>query len=603
MYNKKIIEGDVLIIGAGAAGLRAAIAAKNEYADGNIILITKSDIDKSGATANAYSDRMAFQATLPHTLPDNKDKYKIHADDIYLKGGRVSDRNLAMLHARKSEKAYEYLDSLGVPFEKDEYGLPKQFMTDYSSYNRAVYTGPNTAVDIKNKLLKKCYELNINIIENCSVIKLTKDSQNKINGAVGIAENYNKKIINFSVTSVVIATGGAGGLYKINAFPYDVTGSGYSLAYNIGAKLVNMEFIQMLLMSMETKIVCSGSIMRSLPRVINSKGEEIVYKYYNIDNKKLMNLMYEKGFNFPASSEHDTSIIDIAIFKEILKGEKVYLDFKNNIDGYNFKYLNDSFKKYYENEKVNENNLSDIPINRLKSINPKVLGWFKNNNLDLEKIGKIRIAPAIQHFQGGIKINKNAKTNIDGLFAAGEAAGGQHGANRPGGNALLDCIVFGEIAGKSAGEYAKRNKVKESNYLIDEIINDFKFTNSNSNINEIRLKLKKIMYNNCGLIKNEKLIDEGIDKINKLISKEKYIKEENLGYAIETNLMLTLSKIILETCKERKESRGPHLYFKNTGDLYPKETDSSWDKYIVVFKNLNNELDINIEEPIRSYKL
>ncbi len=145
----ELIHCDVLIIGAGGAGLRAAIEAKETFKKGRVFLVTKGSFGKSGVTATACSDRMAFHATLPYTEPGGPDNWRYHAEDIYRIGGYVSDGDLAIISAKESQAAFEYLDRLGVPFVKRKNGLTDQFVTDGSEYARACYTGPKTANDIR----------------------------------------------------------------------------------------------------------------------------------------------------------------------------------------------------------------------------------------------------------------------------------------------------------------------------------------------------------------------------------------------------------------------------------------------------------------------
>ena len=149
------IQCDVLVVGSGGAGLRAAIEAKETLKRGKVVLVVKGALGKCGVTAIACSDRMAFHATLPYTEPAGPGNWKYHAEDIYRIGGYVSDGNLAALLARGSREAFEYLDHLGVPFAKLKDGCADQFVTDGSEYARACYTGPRTANHIEEALLRK----------------------------------------------------------------------------------------------------------------------------------------------------------------------------------------------------------------------------------------------------------------------------------------------------------------------------------------------------------------------------------------------------------------------------------------------------------------
>ena len=277
----KLINCDVLIIGGGGAALRAAIAAKELNPNLKVMIATKGKLGKSGVTATACSDRMAFHATLSHTEPKSADNWKYHADDIYRIGGEVSDYNLAEILAKNSEEAFEYLDKLAVPFVKKN-GRADQFVTDGSEYARACYTGPRTAVHIEEGLMRRFSEIDIEVLNFCMIAKLVL-KEGRVVGAVAI--DTQEKDINdavFAITSkaVILATGGGGLIYEYNVFPSGMTGDGYALAYEAGAKLVNMEFIQIGIASVKTKFNCSGSMMRSVPRLVNDKGEEFLKKYF-----------------------------------------------------------------------------------------------------------------------------------------------------------------------------------------------------------------------------------------------------------------------------------------------------------------------------------
>ncbi|HEX2922755.1 MAG TPA: FAD-binding protein, partial [Chloroflexota bacterium] len=271
------IDCDVLVIGAGGAGLRAALAAAETLPGGRIAIATKGKLGKSGVTALACSDRMAFHATLPHTEPVGPEAWTHHADDIYRIGGEVSDWDLAQVLARNSAEAFAFLDMLGVPFAKKD-GRTDQFLTDGSRYARACYTGPYTANHIEEALLRRLGETAIQPLEECTVVDLLLDGRGeRVAGALALVDG---KAVEIQASAVVLATGGAGRAWAHNVFPKGMTGDGYALAYRAGCTLVNMEFIQIGLCNPATKLACSGSMMRAMPRVINDLGEEFLHQYF-----------------------------------------------------------------------------------------------------------------------------------------------------------------------------------------------------------------------------------------------------------------------------------------------------------------------------------
>ena len=181
------IQCDVLVVGSGGAGLRAAIEAKETLKRGKVVLAVKGPLGRCGVTATACSDRMAFHATLPYTEPVGSENWKYHAEDIYRIGGYVSDGDLASILARGSREAFEYLDRLGVPFAKKGDGSADQFVTDGSEYARACYTGPRTANHIEEALLKKISSMDIRIVDHCMISELIR-YRGRVIGAFGIDE-------------------------------------------------------------------------------------------------------------------------------------------------------------------------------------------------------------------------------------------------------------------------------------------------------------------------------------------------------------------------------------------------------------------------------
>ena len=468
------ISCDVLIVGGGCAALRAAIAAKESAPGLKVALAVKGKLGASGVTANAYSDRMAFHAALDYTEPKG-DAWRYHADDIYRIGGMVSDVSLAEVLAKGGKEAFEYLDGLGVPFVKKN-GIADQFVTDGSEFARACYTGPRTAGDIEDALLRRFMTLAIDAFDYTAVHELVVKS-GRIAGALAIdtrAKTPDAAVVAFTAPAVILATGGAGLIYKHHVFPAGMTGDGQAMAFEAGAELVNMEFIQIGIASTRTRFNCSGSMMRAIPRLVNEAGEEFLGRYTGAGAQASgrFDVLFKKGASWPVSYEHDTHIIDIAVYRERQAGRKVYLDYARNPEGFSFDALAPELRARYVKEVRNdmgEDARRRSPFMRLAEINPDSIEWFKGRGIDLAKGQPIEVDECAQHFQGGVKIDTQAATAVAGLYAAGEAAGGQHGANRPGGNALLDCQVFGKIAGLAAAGYASSAGRKRPVSLAGEV--------------------------------------------------------------------------------------------------------------------------------------
>ena len=602
------IQCDVLVVGSGGAGLRAAIEAKETLKRGKVVLAVKGPLGRCGVTAIACSDRMAFHATLPYTEPVGSENWKYHAEDIYRIGGYVSDGDLATILARGSREAFEYLDRLGVPFAKKGDGSADQFVTDGSEYARACYTGPRTANHIEEALLRQISSMGIRIVDRCMISELIQ-YRGRVIGAFGIDERegrIEKGLKIFSSKTLVMATGGAGEAFRINVFPAGMTGDGYALAYRAGAELVNMEFIQIGLSSVKTKLACSGSMMRSIPRFINEEGQEFLPHYFppGTSLAEIYNDVFEKGASWPVSSEKKTCLIDIAVSKEMFKGHRVFLDYSRNPQGFRIQDLQPKWQERYRSEMKKELGASErkaSPLNRLREINPTSIEWLKEFGIDLEAGNPIEIAPSIQHFQGGIRIRERGNASIKGLYAAGECAGGQHGANRPGGNALLDGQVFGKIAGREAAAEAKsiEKRLEINSSQVMRYVAKLKNRGEGREASEMRRKIQSITSQVASVVRTEEGLKKGLKELMDLKKEEIVRDEKGLIFALETENIRDVAEMVLRASLMRKESRGPHLFFAHFDDPQPLPVrDPKWRRYIVI-ENQRGKMVLKKRVPVK----
>lgn len=605
------IKCDVLVVGGGGGGLRAALAAKEKNPALKVVLATKGKLGKSGTTALACSDRMAFHVTLAQTKPGGPASFWYHARDIYEIGGRVSDGNLAVILAWRAADAFDYLDRLGVPFVRKG-GVVDQFVTDGSEFARACYTGPKTAVHIEEALVAAVRKTDIEICERCMVVELLL-SEGKVAGALAVQKGGfggSEGFLVFETANIILATGGAGKAYRHNVYPGGMTGDACGLAYRAGASLVNMEFIQIGIASLKTKLNCSGSALRAVPRLVNDRGEEFLPGYYpeGTPPEEIFNYVFQKGASWPVTFEHKTHVIDLAVYKEIGKGRRVYLDYGENPRGFVFDNLSLSNRKRYGKEITVDLGLKERrknPLNRLKEINGATIAWLKERGIDLEAGERIEIAACIQHFQGGVKIGGKGDTDIEGLYAVGECAGGQHGANRPGGNALLDGQVFGKIAGTAAAARAGGIRRREGKPLSREepkrclfrLKERFKAASGMSG-REIRRRLREIMNREASVVRTEAGLKKALARLESF--KEAGLRQEpgRYVYACETENLLLTAEMILRAAALRVESRGPHLTFADYNDLKPVDKmDPSWQRYIVI-REREGRMELQPEKPL-----
>ncbi|MGI6208475.1 MAG: FAD-binding protein [Anaerolineae bacterium] len=594
---------DVLVLGGGGAALRAAIAAAEHPSRLKVLLATKGALGRSGVTATACSDRMAFHVTLPSTEPREPYSWVHHADDVYRIGGYVSDYDLAAIQAREAAGVFEYLDQLGVPWVRRPDGTPDQFVTDGSEYARACYTGPYTANHIEEALVRRARALpNLHVLEGVCATDLLRGRDGGIAGALLLTEGGNERLA-VTAGAVVLGTGGAGQVFEVNVFPPDCTGDGYAMAYRAGAELVNMEFIQIGLCSVATGLAMSGSMMRALPRLVNDAGEEVLFRYLppGTPASEAYGILFSKGASWPVSLEQPSHALDIAVTYERAQGRRVYLDYSANPEGLDVAELPDTVRRWYQETKgvpLDEEPYRSSPLARLMAINLPSVEWLAERGVDLPAGQPAEIAPAAQHFQGGVKIRTYAQTSLPGLYAAGEVAGGQHGANRPGGNALMDSQVFGRIAGESAAWLASRRtpaldeaSLAEANARLDAL------ATYAAGSAELRRAVQSAVSAGAGVVRTDAGLAEGLQRLEHLKRSHPASGPGNLVHAVETANLLTVAEMVLRAAEVRTESRGPHLRFAAVGDLTPVPSSPHWRQYIVIRKG-DPDMQLEIQQPV-----
>jgi succinate dehydrogenase / fumarate reductase flavoprotein subunit len=596
---------DLLIVGGGGAALRAAIAAYDVAPRARILVVTKGELGRSGVTATACSDRMAFHATLPTTEPGGPEAWRHHADDIYRIGGQVSDADLAQVLASNAAAALDYLDRLGVPWVHNADGAIDQFVTDGSRFARACYTGPYTANHIESALLARLRELPIEVIEGCMATELLLDlARRRVVGAALVSQETGV-VQAVAANAVVLATGGAGQLFEVNVFPPDCTGDGYALAYRAGAELVNLEFIQIGLCSLKTGLACSGSMMRALPRLVNDDGEEFLRRYFppETDAARLYAVLFAKGASWPVSYDEPSHIIDIAVAAERVAGRRILLDYGSNPAGLRLGALAHNVRAWYQETKslrIGEGDALSTPLARLRAINQPAIAWLRERGVDLGAGDRLEIAPAVQHFQGGVKIRLRGETTVPGLYAAGEVAGGQHGANRPGGNALMDAQVFGKLAGEAAARWAlaQGDPLALSDGIAQAAVRDL-LTPGGADAEALRAQVRQGMSAACGVYRTASGLRALCDLLAGLESEGLSGQGRDLARAVEALNVLQAARLVALAAAQRDESRGPHLRFPEGGSLLPiPRDDARWRRYLVLRRGPDGP-SVEPREPVR----
>ncbi|MCL6520039.1 MAG: FAD-dependent oxidoreductase [Armatimonadetes bacterium] len=545
------LEADVIVIGAGGAGLRAAVAAKEAGAD--VLVLEKGIAGKSGCTQNSASDWMAYGAAFGHA--DQRDNPHEHWLDIMIKGALVARPELARRIAYESPQRLLDLERWGASFDKKD-GKFVQILSDGARFPRACGKGTNTGPEIERVLLERARDLGVRFVEGIMTADLIMagEQPGRVIGCWGITEG-GRELAVFGAPAIILATGGAGELYSFNVFPEDMTGDGMAMAYRAGAELVNMEFIQIgPCIIHPLKFALSGVFWRMNPRLLNGNGEEFLSKRIpkgiNIGNALTL-----KGVSFPFSVRNESMYIDIAVYEEIVTGVPglhggVYLDISHN-------------------SSAEIETRARVPFEHLLA-----------RGIDIRK-EPVEFAPSVQHFNGGVLIDERASTKIKGLYACGEVAGGQHGADRPGGNALADSQVFGAIAGAEAANYAIGQKVQPElvKVIVEQQVRSYQAVPVNEQIEweALLTSIQRAMWRNVSVVRTESrlgMMEASIREAKSILAKA---RPADMRRYFEMRNIIDVCHMIVTAARARTESRGTHYRAD-----YPRRDDGNWLKQIIL---------------------
>ncbi len=583
MINKKHINhfSDVLVIGCGGSGLRAAIEVKKQGL--NVSILGKRPKTDSHTVLAAGGINAAFGNL------DKEDSWQQHFIDTYLEGYCLGDPNKVELMAKEAPYLVKEIDNWGANLAKLKDGTLDQRFFGAHKYRRTCYAGDFTGLTILKTLLKKANILNIPIYDDQYVTEiLVKD--NVCFGAMSFNIFSSERTIHFA-DSVIICTGGHTRIWKKSSSRRNEnTGDGYYLGLKAGCKLIDMEMVQFHPSGMLFPEDIEGTLVTEAVRgeggkLFNNYGERFMQNY----DKERMEL-----------STRDK--VAKANYTEIMEGRGtknggVFLDISHKSKDYIIEKLPNIYKQFLDYQM-----------------------------LDISK-SPMEVAPTAHYSMGGILVDPyNLSTNVEGLFAAGEVAGGLHGANRLGGNSLAEILIFGKRAGNASVKHSRLSKKQiRSNKVIDlahENINCF-IKNGNENSGFLQNELRLIMWECCGVIKDKYLLRKGLDKINYLKSKFKNIcvtiLENNCQDLVESfdlQSSLVSAEATIISALERNESRGAHQRSDFKEDnldcnfnfcVERKEPNQKLQISRLPLKKLNNELKLLVDnsnkEDDASFKL
>ncbi|HXF48868.1 MAG TPA: succinate dehydrogenase flavoprotein subunit [Verrucomicrobiae bacterium] len=546
-------EHDVLIIGAGGAGLRAAVeAASNNLSVG---VVSKSLLGKAH-TVMAEGGIAAAMANV-----DPKDSWQTHFCDT-MKGGKfLNNWRMAQLHAQEAPDRIRELEDWGALFDRTPDGEILQRAFGGHTYKRLCHVGDRTGLEMIRTLQDKGVHSGIDVYMELTIFRLFKDG-GKIAGAIGYWRK-NGEFVVFKVKAIVLATGGGGKAYQITSNSWECTGDGHSLAYEAGAELIDMEFFQF----HPTGMVWPPGV-RGLLVTEGVRGEGGLLR--NNKNERFMQ-RYD-----PQRMELSTrDMVSRSIYTEVKEGRGsphggVFLD------------------------------ISHLPAERVKKKLPSMYHQFKDlADVDITK-EPMEVGPTAHYMMGGVRVDADTgASTISGLFACGEVSGGMHGANRLGGNSLSDLVVFGRRAGAGAAEYARKLAffpTVDKNEL-EKAAKDMEAPFQRSGDEDpyqIHRELQESMQGLVGIFRTEGDLKKGISKIEELKQRAAKVaikgkREYNPGWHLVGDLksMLTVSEAVAKAALARKESRGAHSRLD-----YPN-LDEKFGKLNVVVSQKNGEMNIS----------
>jgi succinate dehydrogenase / fumarate reductase, flavoprotein subunit len=552
MPQYETFEYDVLVIGAGGAGLRAAIEAS--AAGVHVGLVCKSLLGK----AHTVMAEGGIAAALANV--DERDNWKVHFADTMRGGQYVNQWRMAELHAKEAPDRVRELEAWGAVFDRTIDGRILQRHFGGHKYPRLAHVGDRTGLEMIRTLQDHGIHQGIDVHMEHTILALLKDGD-RVVGAFGYERERGRFKI-FQAKAVVMATGGIGRAYKITSNSWEYTGDGHALAYEAGAELIDMEFVQF----HPTGMVWPPSVMGILVTegvrgeggiLLNNDGKRFMfqsipenYRAHTADNE-------EEGWRYcqghkdarrpPELLTRDH--VSRCIVREIKEGRGsphggVYLDIS-----------------WIKQKMANA-------AEHIKRKLPSMYHQFKQlADIDITE-EPMEVGPTTHYIMGGVRVDADTQmTRLPGLFAAGECAAGINGANRLGGNSLSDLLVFGKRAGEFAAKFAKENSHgKIDNDKVDMYVREAvkPFENSRGeNPYSIQRDLQEVMQGNVGIVRTESEMQDALkqlQQLNERVNRAGVIghREYNPSWqtAIDLKNLLTVSEAITLAALERKESRG-----------------------------------------------
>ena len=505
---------DVLVIGGGAAGFRAAYEAKRHFPSLRVTLATYGRVGRAGSTSMVASESLGINA--PLDLTQDGDSPDVFLADMLDTGAGLADPALCRLVADESGERVRELMALGVHFDDD--GQPRQRRLSGCSHARSLAVGGATGKAMLRALSAACRGLSVELLEGVRATGvMSRDGR-----VCGLFALQGRRRLQILATSTVLATGGAGRLFAMNVNTPGTQGDGWAMALRAGARLTNLEFIQIgpgLVWPPIPFIIHSG-LWRLGPTLRNGRGDTFLQRYCP-SGVDAADVLVAKADSYPFSVRTPAMYLDIAIFHELAQGRGtphggVYFD------------------------------LTHVPSRLTLETSPHTCNALNAAGVDLSR-QVIEIAPLVQNFTGGILIDAQGFTGCEGLWAAGEVSGGVHGADRPGGNNLADTQVFGYRAGVAAAQAASampRPKRRE-----DELETNL----PTGGERQQAAVLQRLCSQHLSIVRDQ----AGVEKVVEHIAELRRDAPRSLSLSFSNRLLA--SEAIASSARARTESRGTHF--------------------------------------------
>jgi succinate dehydrogenase / fumarate reductase, flavoprotein subunit len=578
---------DVVVIGAGGAGLRAAIAAHD--AGAKTAIVCKSLLGK----AHTVMAEGGIAAAMGNVYPD--DNWQVHFRDTMRGGKMLNNWRMAQLHAQESPQRVLELEEWGALFDRTPEGLISQRDFGGHRYARLAHVGDRTGLEMIRTLQQRAVALGIDVFMECTVTRILTDQSGgspRVSGAFAYWRESGRFLV-FEAPTVVLATGGIGKSYQVTSNSWEYTGDGHALALRTGASLINMEFVQFHPTGMVWPPSVRGILVTESVRgdggvLRNSEGKRFMFDYIpdffrseTADSEAEADAWYDDKTNRRPPELMPRDEVARAINSEIKAGRGsphggVFLDIASRRSA---EFIKRRLPSMYHQFKE----LADVDITA----------------------GAMEIGPTCHYVMGGVEVEADTGASlVSGLYAAGEVAGGMHGSNRLGGNSLSDLLVFGRRAGLNAAYYTGRlggDRPAVSDIEVteaaDEALAPFS-DEGGENPYTIQQDLQDVMQRLVGIIRTEDELWESLKQIEELKERAKHLTVEgnrqyNPGWhlALDLTNMLRVSECIAKAALMRHESRGGH-----TRDDFPGP-DPVWGTKNLVLTETDGKIELN-EQPL-----